>query len=237
MNALLKVVWGNEWKMLNEQHHDYNEIPLTTVDDYLRKVLRSPACVMATSVLVTDVPMLVPMIIGTASCTDSTAKGHKVSISPLSLSSTSPSCIHAYLLVSMCSSSSSLRVLCVCVLHVCALTSWWHHADDYRGGSGRALDQQGDQNSNNQTSQRVGQHWVILKDVSCRFTWTWWTYTNMCVKKLLYVGFAEHSTVGRVIRLKTMYSSKVKLYTCWASGKGAGPGSHLCHRPALLIIN
>lgn len=46
-------------------------------DDYLRKVLRSPACVMATSVLVTEVPMLVPMMMGTASWTVRTARAHK----------------------------------------------------------------------------------------------------------------------------------------------------------------
>lgn len=47
-----------------------------TQNDYLRKVLRSPACVMATSVLVTEVPMLVPMMMGTASWTVSTARAH-----------------------------------------------------------------------------------------------------------------------------------------------------------------
>lgn len=44
---------------------------------YLRKVLRSPACVMATSVFVTEVPMLVPMMIGTATWTVNTVEAHR----------------------------------------------------------------------------------------------------------------------------------------------------------------
>lgn len=50
--------------------------------DHLRKVLRWPACVMATSVLVTEVPMLVPMMMGTASRTVRTARGQFSSSSP-----------------------------------------------------------------------------------------------------------------------------------------------------------
>lgn len=39
---------------------------------YLRNSFRSPACIIATIVLVTDVPMLAPMMIGTADFTSST---------------------------------------------------------------------------------------------------------------------------------------------------------------------
>lgn len=38
----------------------------------------SPACIRATMVLVTDVPMLEPMMMGTADCTSSTAAARKV---------------------------------------------------------------------------------------------------------------------------------------------------------------
>lgn len=41
---------------------------------YLRNSFRSPACIIATIVLVTDVPMLAPMTIGTAVLTSSTEK-------------------------------------------------------------------------------------------------------------------------------------------------------------------
>ncbi|TNN83545.1 hypothetical protein EYF80_006063 [Liparis tanakae] len=54
------------------------------------------------------------------------------------------------------------------------LTSRGDHADNYGGGSGRALDQQGDQNPDDQTGQRVGQNRVVLKDVACCFTWVEW---------------------------------------------------------------
>lgn len=57
--------WDQEWHILE----DWLE------KDHLRKVLRWPACVMATSVLVTEVPMLVPMMMGTASRTVRTARG------------------------------------------------------------------------------------------------------------------------------------------------------------------
>lgn len=60
--------------------------------------------------------------------------------------------------------------MCVCV---CALTSRGDHADNYGGGGGRALDQQGDQNTNDQTSEGVGQNRVVLKDVACCFTFAW----------------------------------------------------------------
>lgn len=119
--------------------------------DYRQKVLRSPACVMATSVLVTEVPMLVPMIMGTASWTVSTAEAHWW------LSSTVPSpTIWMY----------------VCECASVGLTSRGDHANNYRGGGGRALDQQGDQDADDHTSQRVGQDGVVLKDVACCFTWT-----------------------------------------------------------------
>lgn len=58
------------------------------LNHYLRKVLRSPACVIATSVLVTEVPMLVPIMIGTATWTESTAEAHN----PLY---TTSECVHA----------------------------------------------------------------------------------------------------------------------------------------------
>lgn len=52
------------------------------------------------------------------------------------------------------------------------LTSRGDHANNYRGGGGRALDQQGDQDADDHTGQRVGQDGVVLKDVACCFTWT-----------------------------------------------------------------
>lgn len=117
-------------------------------NDYLRKVLRSPACVMATSVLVTEVPMLVPMMMGTASWTVSTARAH-----------------------TWFPSTSVLPGLHRDYVWRMILTFWRDHADNYGGGSGWALDQQGDQNTDDQTSQRVGQHRIVLKDVTCCFTW------------------------------------------------------------------
>ena len=47
---------------------------------YLRNSFRSPACIMATKVLVTEVPMLAPMIIGTAVLTSSTLKMRQCSV-------------------------------------------------------------------------------------------------------------------------------------------------------------
>ncbi len=44
---------------------------------YLRNLFLSPTCVMATRVFVTDVPMLVPIIIGTAVATSSTVEEFK----------------------------------------------------------------------------------------------------------------------------------------------------------------
>lgn len=41
-------------------------------NDHLRNSFLSPACIMATIVLVTEVPMLAPMMIGTADFTSST---------------------------------------------------------------------------------------------------------------------------------------------------------------------
>lgn len=52
-------------------HHHFLE---NFVLIYLRNSFRSPACIMATMVLVTEVPMLAPMIIGTAVWTSSTLK-------------------------------------------------------------------------------------------------------------------------------------------------------------------
>lgn len=133
-------------------------------NDYLRKVLRSPACVMATSVLVTEVPMLVPMMMGTASWTVSTAKAQRFPSSlvvPLPLHTSNIVIIHPYVLW-----------VYVCVVWRLVLTSRRDHADNYGGGSGGALDQQGDQDTDDQTSQRICQNWVVLKYVTCCFAWT-----------------------------------------------------------------
>lgn len=59
-------------------HHTF--IPhlfLTVTFTYLPNSFLSPACIIATIVLVTDVPMLAPMTIGTADLTSSTGKRNK----------------------------------------------------------------------------------------------------------------------------------------------------------------
>lgn len=52
------------------QHVSHNLYQYALI--YLRNSFRSPACIIATMVLVTDVPMLAPMMIGTADWTSST---------------------------------------------------------------------------------------------------------------------------------------------------------------------
>lgn len=90
--------------VLNCSERESKEAIHQKQNDYLRKVLRSPACVMATRVLVTEVPMLVPMMIGTASWTVSTAKAQRSPSSSV-LPTSSLIIIHAYYeraCVSMC---------------------------------------------------------------------------------------------------------------------------------------
>lgn len=103
--------------------NSYNNKLQWLENDYLRKVRRWPACVMATSVLVTEVPMLVPMMMGTASWTVSTARIKFHSLSPLPHNS---------------------KIISVWAVQRLRLTSRGDHADNNRGGGGWALDQQRD---------------------------------------------------------------------------------------------
>lgn len=66
-------------KALEVKEHGLKRVPgadcgasLISHRVYLRNSFRSPACITATIVLVTDVPMLAPMMIGTADWTSST---------------------------------------------------------------------------------------------------------------------------------------------------------------------
>lgn len=81
--------------------------------------------------------------------------------------------IKPYHHLSMCSFNPS--AMCCGCLKRFILTAWGDHADNYRGGGGWALDEQGDKNTNDQTSQRVRQNGVLLKDIACCSAWTRWT--------------------------------------------------------------
>lgn len=76
-------------------------------------------------------------------------------------------------------------------IHRIILTSRGNHADNYGGGRGWTLDQQSHQDTNDKTSQRVGQNRVILKDVACGFSCTGETDTSDC-----FVSFFFYSNVA-----------------------------------------
>lgn len=108
---------------------------------HLRNSSRSPDCAIETRVLVKDVPTLTPMMMGTEARTVSTVGALRQPAAPTPHHPGRGG----------------------------ALTLGGHHADHDGGGRAGALHQDRDQHTNDQSSQGVGQHHVILEDVSSYF--------------------------------------------------------------------
>lgn len=65
-------LWGS-WHLGRPSLHKHG--PVAALPPHLRKSVLSPACIRATMVLVTEVPMLEPMMMGMAELTSSTGRG------------------------------------------------------------------------------------------------------------------------------------------------------------------
>lgn len=69
-----------KWQFLHKHASKYVNTTHRDTQSYLSNSSLSPACIKATTVLVTDVPMLDPIIIGMAACTSSTTQKNIVKI-------------------------------------------------------------------------------------------------------------------------------------------------------------